>query len=160
MPHARQRPRKAAKETSGTLSCQAIALPQPGHAEPGRHTLRPSGTRAMTTFRKLPINRPATTNAATIMISAAPSGNAPGGRKAGRRECSDQTASTSGAGRAAVAVGGCRVTRGAELERTGGRRIVAIRGAATRPAGRQRRQRVQERTTDLTLRVVLLHEQG
>src|SRR6185503_1943620 len=68
--------------------------------------------------------------------------------------------SRSGAGRAAVAVGGRRVTRRAELERTGGRRIVAIRGAATRPAGRQRRQRVQERTTDLTLRVVLLHEQG
>src|SRR6185503_7829188 len=67
--------------------------------------------------------------------------------------------SRSGAGRAAVAVGGRRVTRGAELERTGRRRVVTIRGTAARPAGRQRRQRVQERTTDLTLRVVLLHEQ-
>src|SRR5438105_11208789 len=67
---------------------------------------------------------------------------------------------TSGAGRAAVRVGGRRVTRGAQLEGTGRRRIVTIRGTVAGPAGRKRRKRVQERTADLTLRVVLLHEQG
>src|SRR5436190_11203721 len=74
--------------------------------------------------------------------------------------CSVRRKPASGADRAAVAVGRRRVTRGAELERTGRRRIVAIRGTTAGPAGGQRRQRVQERTTDLTLRIVLLYEQG
>src|ERR671931_1251070 len=67
---------------------------------------------------------------------------------------------TSGAGGAAVRVGGRRIARGAELEGAGRRRIVTIRGSVTRPTRRKRGQRVQERTADLTLGVVLLHEQG
>src|SRR2546422_7894870 len=67
---------------------------------------------------------------------------------------------TSGAGRAAVRVGGRRVTRGAKREGAGRGRIVTIRGSLASPARRKRGQRVQERTADLTLGVVLLHEQG
>src|SRR3989441_13149784 len=67
---------------------------------------------------------------------------------------------TSGADRAAVRVGGRRVTGGAELEGASRRRIVTVRGAVAGPARRKRGQRVQERTADLTLGVVLLHEQG
>src|SRR6185436_3317422 len=50
------------------LSYHAITAPQPGQAEPGRQMLRRSGTRAMTTLRKLPMSRPATTKAAIILL--------------------------------------------------------------------------------------------
>src|SRR5688572_8466864 len=59
--HARQRPRNTRNDTSGMLSCQAMALPHPGHVEPGIQRLRRSGTRAITTFKKLPITRPKVT---------------------------------------------------------------------------------------------------
>src|SRR5919108_968993 len=59
--HARHRPCNAMNETRGMLSCQAMALPHPGHVEPGIHRLRRSGRRAITTFKKLPITRPKVT---------------------------------------------------------------------------------------------------
>src|SRR3954452_23323188 len=57
-PHARQRPRRSAYETIGTLSYQAISCPQSMQAEPGVTRDRRSGTRAATTFRKEPSARP------------------------------------------------------------------------------------------------------
>src|SRR5262245_40907237 len=58
LPQARQRPRSSAYESSGTLSYQAIGVSQLMHAEPGETSDRRSGTRAATTFRKLPTARP------------------------------------------------------------------------------------------------------
>ena len=88
--HARQRPRSETNDSRGTLSCQAIAAPHPGQAEPGRTRLRPSGSRAITTFRKLPITSPATTKIPIIWPRSS-RGHDPGGRKSGRRECSVET---------------------------------------------------------------------
>src|SRR5262245_15104736 len=65
MRQARQRPLSATNETIGMLSYQASGVAQPGQAERGAHTLRPSGTRAITTFRKLPRTRPKTTAVVT-----------------------------------------------------------------------------------------------
>ncbi len=48
------------------LSYQAMGAPQPGHAERGRNTLFPSGNRAITTLRKLPMTRPKRNGTATI----------------------------------------------------------------------------------------------
>src|SRR6266508_2953018 len=53
-PQERQRPRRTAYETSGTLSYHAISEPHAGHAERGLTSERRSGRRAATTFRKLP----------------------------------------------------------------------------------------------------------
>src|ERR1700693_2932335 len=57
-PHARQRPRSTAYEMIGTLSYQATSCPQSRQAEPGLTSDRRKGTRAATTFRKLPRARP------------------------------------------------------------------------------------------------------
>jgi hypothetical protein len=65
---ARQRPRRTRNERIGMLSYQVMAAPHPGHAEAGLHTLRRSGTRAMTTFRKLPIRRPAMMKARIMSV--------------------------------------------------------------------------------------------
>src|SRR6266545_1720045 len=53
-PQERQRPRKTAYDTSGTLSYHAISVPHVGHAERGLTSERRSGRRAATTLRKLP----------------------------------------------------------------------------------------------------------
>ena len=53
-----QRPRSASYETTGTFSYHASSCPQLMQAEPGATIERLSGTRAATTFRKLPIARP------------------------------------------------------------------------------------------------------
>ena len=42
------------------LSYQGIGAPQAGQADPGYTRLRPSGSRAITTFKKLPMTKPAT----------------------------------------------------------------------------------------------------
>src|SRR6266404_5309633 len=46
------------QESTGILSYQAIGLPQRGHRLPGETMLRPFGTRAITTLRKLPTTAP------------------------------------------------------------------------------------------------------
>src|SRR5438034_6665848 len=56
-PQERQRPRSTAYESSGTLSYQASSVLQLMQAERGRTTERRSGTRAATTFTKLPSAR-------------------------------------------------------------------------------------------------------
>src|SRR5512132_4203770 len=53
-PQCRQRPRSRPYETSGTLSYQRISCAHDMHADGGRTIDRRSGTRAATTFRKLP----------------------------------------------------------------------------------------------------------
>ena len=53
-PHVRQRPRSTSHESTGTLSYHASSVPQLMQAEAGRTTERRKGTRAATTFRKLP----------------------------------------------------------------------------------------------------------
>src|SRR3954463_16048514 len=53
-PQCRQRPRSNRYETIGMLSRGAIGVPHPMHAEPGLDTDCRSGTRAATTFTKLP----------------------------------------------------------------------------------------------------------
>src|SRR5262245_44021109 len=55
---SRQRPRKASHETSGTLSYQRSSCPHAMHAEGGCTIERFNGTRAATTFRKLPSASP------------------------------------------------------------------------------------------------------
>src|SRR4051812_1046604 len=63
----RQRPRRTAQETSGTLSYHATGVSQLMQAEPGLTIERFSGSRAATTFRKLPSARPgARTMAASV----------------------------------------------------------------------------------------------
>src|SRR5919201_6684382 len=57
-PQARQRPRRHRYETTGTLSRTASVVPQDMQAEAGRTIERRRGTRAATTFRKLPRARP------------------------------------------------------------------------------------------------------
>src|SRR5213593_408782 len=66
MPQDRQRPRRTRNDSTGILSCHAIAVPHPGHAERGRQRLRLGGTRAITTFKKLPIASPKSTTAASV----------------------------------------------------------------------------------------------
>src|SRR5215831_12543994 len=56
-PQERQRPRSTAYESNGTLSYQASSFPQLMQAERGWTTERRSGTRAATTFTKLPSAR-------------------------------------------------------------------------------------------------------
>src|ERR671932_735369 len=65
----RQRPRRSAYETSGRLSCHAIGVAHDMHAEGGRTTDLRSGTRAATTFRKLPTARPGRKTAAARAAS-------------------------------------------------------------------------------------------
>src|SRR5919198_428449 len=57
-PQARQRPRNHRYETRGMLSRAASGFAQDMHAEAGRTIERRNGTRAATTFRKLPRARP------------------------------------------------------------------------------------------------------
>src|SRR5919197_1213643 len=57
-PQARQRPRSHRYETTGLLSRAASDFPHDMQAEAGRTIERRSGTRAATTFRKLPRARP------------------------------------------------------------------------------------------------------
>src|SRR5918911_3274482 len=57
-PQARQRPRSNRYETTGMLSRAATRVPQDMQAEAGRTIDRRMGTRAATTFRKLPRARP------------------------------------------------------------------------------------------------------
>src|SRR3989441_12496108 len=75
--HARQRPRRTTNDTSGTLSYQAMGAPQPGHAERGAHRLRLSGSRAITTFRKLPRTRPKSTTTARGISEGMPRADVP-----------------------------------------------------------------------------------
>src|SRR5581483_1390779 len=58
VPHARQRPRRTSHETSGMLSYHASSCAQLMHADGGLTSERRSGSRAATTFRKLPTARP------------------------------------------------------------------------------------------------------
>src|SRR5919197_2178211 len=51
------------------LSCHAIFSPQPMQADGGETTERRSGTRAATTFRKLPSASPGATKKAAIAMS-------------------------------------------------------------------------------------------
>ena len=60
VPQVRQRPRSSSQESTGTLSRQESSVPQLMHAEAGATIERLSGTRAATTFRKLPIASPGT----------------------------------------------------------------------------------------------------
>src|SRR6185295_16183062 len=67
-----------------------------------------------------------------------------------------QTPLRAGDRRTTVAVSTGAVTRTADHERTSSRRRVLVRRARATPAGGQTRGRVQERTTNLVLRVGLL----
>src|SRR5437899_2864201 len=58
VPQTRQRPRRRRYEKSGMLSRRSIGVAHAMHAEAGRTMERRSGTRAATTFRKLPSARP------------------------------------------------------------------------------------------------------
>ena len=58
VPHAWQRPRSSAQETTGTLSRLRIGAPQDGHRERGWRTDSPFGTRPATTVMKLPAASP------------------------------------------------------------------------------------------------------
>src|SRR5918911_4680785 len=58
VPKARQRPRSHRYEATGMLSRAASGVPHDMHAEAGRTIDRRIGTRAATTFRKLPRARP------------------------------------------------------------------------------------------------------
>src|SRR5579875_2090326 len=85
-PQARQRPRSARYETTGTLSYQRIGDPQRMQAEPGRTTERRSGTRAATTPRKLPSARPGRktsgrTRSISFSLSTAGARRLSGGRR-------------------------------------------------------------------------------
>src|ERR1043166_4385563 len=73
-PQCRQRPRSSAYETSGTLSYQRISCAHDMHADGGRTIDRRSGTRAATTFRKLPSASPGATTKAARAKSALPGG--------------------------------------------------------------------------------------
>src|SRR5436190_22631792 len=75
--HERQRPRRSAYESRGTLSYQAIAVSQLMQAEPGDTSERRSGTRAATTFRKLPTARPGQNASAAIAAVIRPSPRPP-----------------------------------------------------------------------------------
>src|SRR5262245_46440641 len=66
------------------LSYHAIMAPQPGQAERGCTRLRRSGTRAITTFRKLPITNPMRTTA-TATMPAPDSSSVAGREKRSRR---------------------------------------------------------------------------
>src|SRR5438067_2151024 len=59
-PHARQRPRSATQDTTGTLSTGATGVPQLGQRDRGRITDSRRGTRWMTTFRNDPTASPRT----------------------------------------------------------------------------------------------------
>src|SRR5919198_3613967 len=69
-PQARQRPRSHRYERTGMLSRAAIGVAQDMHEEAGRTIDRRSGTRAATTFRKLPSARPGknATRASAILL--------------------------------------------------------------------------------------------
>src|SRR4051794_27263310 len=69
VPQCRQRARRSAHETIGTLSYHASGVSHAMHADPGCTTERRSGTRAATTLRKLPSASPGTK---AIAASAAP----------------------------------------------------------------------------------------
>ncbi len=71
VPQRRQRPRRTSHESTGMLSYQAIAARHSGHRERGRTIDSPAGTRAMTTFRKLPIVAPTTSTHAPIAMRRA-----------------------------------------------------------------------------------------
>src|SRR6185436_20372330 len=100
--HFRQRARSKTKERSGMLSYQAMGVAQRGHADRGLTMLRPAGTRAMTTLRKLPTQSPTkkiTGAAAMRGVTEAP----PPAPPAGARRRRDQPArrARAPAGRAA-----------------------------------------------------------
>src|SRR5216117_2117933 len=54
-----------------------MSAPQPGHAERGAHRLRLSGSRAITTFRKLPRTRPKSTTTARGISEVMPRDDVP-----------------------------------------------------------------------------------
>src|SRR6266545_748268 len=72
MPQCRQRPRSSTYETSGMLSYQRVCCPQDMQADGGRTIERRSGTRAATTFRKLPSARPGAKATAARAMSTLP----------------------------------------------------------------------------------------
>ena len=58
----RQRPRSISQPSTGMLSCQAMALPQPGQRERGRMTDSSLGHRATQTLRNDPKTAPKAAN--------------------------------------------------------------------------------------------------
>src|ERR671939_330244 len=85
-PQLRQRARSTIQERIGTLSYQAIRAPQRGQLEGGARRLLPCGTRAITTFRKLPRHAPTTNTYASAtqrgaIMRSAPSFRARAARK-------------------------------------------------------------------------------
>ena len=70
-PQLRQRPRRRRYEITGMLSRGAIGVSHDGHADGGWTIDRPTGSRAATTFRKLPTASPGTN--ATAASNARPS---------------------------------------------------------------------------------------
>src|SRR4051812_19631721 len=69
-PQQRARPPSRSQETTGMLSRGAIGAPQRGQRLPGRTTDWPSGTRAMTTLRKLPTMSPTAAQTATVTTTS------------------------------------------------------------------------------------------
>src|SRR4030095_1759291 len=63
---ARQRPRRMRNDTTGMLSSHNSCALQRGQAERVRKRLRCSGTRTITTLRKLPMTRPKSPTATSI----------------------------------------------------------------------------------------------
>src|SRR5438874_13539960 len=57
-PQLRHFARRTSHETTGMLSYQAMRAPQRGQLDGGETMLRPFGTRAITTLRKLPRQAP------------------------------------------------------------------------------------------------------
>src|SRR5262245_19695979 len=86
---ARQRPRRASQEATGTLSYQEIAAEQEGQRERGRTRDCSRGRRWTTTFRKLPYTQPYA-KAARVQNRSPMKWRAPGGGPPGALSDSDQ----------------------------------------------------------------------
>jgi hypothetical protein len=77
-------PRSHSHETTGMFSYQGSWWPHFGQRERGRTMLSPSGTRAMTTFRKLPTAR--LRSASQMVMSVSRRADGSGSRPRSRRQ--------------------------------------------------------------------------
>src|SRR5688572_2596268 len=80
----RHLPRRMNHDATGMLSKPLICFSHFGHRERGRTTLMPLGTRAMTTFKKLPMHDP-TKKVHARITAATTGGSVLGGSRKMRR---------------------------------------------------------------------------
>ena len=137
MPHARQRPRSARNDSTGMLSYHFSSALQPGQAEPGRTRLRPAGTRATTTLRKLPMESPKRATATRIPVGHS-SATAP--------SCATITRSGETRARACL-LSWCRTSRGSPTL-SGRRANFPVRGRRGRARPRPSARRTSARWPD------------